>query len=224
MNGRAKPESAVKKPRSPTGALTPERIVRVASDFIDRNGLDGLTMRGIADELGCAHTALFWHFRSRDDLLRGVLQLAMVEIGGNIPTEGPWDERAKTICRRIRRQLQQHPAILTLSRRFPARGVSPAARALTQIAEEAGYSGLEAIAAGRMLLELIGGYSTSRGGEQEVEERLPAAFRDGALSIEDMEFIIAFSKVDTDSVFEAALEGVVGVLRRRTPILGARPE
>ena len=219
MANSAKSQPA-KKARSATGALTADRIVRVAFDFIDRNGLDGLTIRAIAAELGCAHTALFWHFRSRDDLLRGVLQLAMTEMGSEIPTEGPWDERAKIICRGMRRQLQRHPAILTLSRRFPSRGVSRPARALTEIAAEAGYSGLEALAAGRILLELVGGYSTSQGGDQEVRERLPPPFMDGSMSIEDMEFIVAFSKVDTDRVFEVALEAIVDVLRRKTPILG----
>jgi AcrR family transcriptional regulator len=223
LGNATKRPATKRRPRSPTGALTPERIIRTAFDFIDRHGVDTLTLRAIAEELGCVHTALFWHFRTRDDLLRAVLRFFMAEMASDIPTTGSWDDRGKIICRGIRRRLHQHPTVLTLARLYPPREISPFAPALTQIAEEAGYHGLEAVAAARMLLELVGGFSPSTGAPDEIEARLPLGSVDTPLAIEHLEFVIAYSKVDADSIFEAALEGAMEVLRRQTPILKPPP-
>jgi TetR/AcrR family tetracycline transcriptional repressor len=214
-----KKKAVARKVRSATGTLTRARIVKTAFAFIDRHGVDALTIRAIAKELGCAHTAVFWHYKSRDEMLRAVLSFAMEETSSEIPLEGAWDERAKTICRSLRRQLVKHPALFVLGSRYHTRGIGPSVRALTMVAEEAGYDRDQAVAAGRMLLELVGGYSMSQDSARAISEgRLPPDLIAGAQSVEDVHFIIAYCKVDHDLVFEAALEGVVDVLRRKTPL------
>jgi TetR/AcrR family tetracycline transcriptional repressor len=220
---RVHKKAAKRRTRSASGALTRERIVQTAFSFVDRHGVDALTIRAIAAELGCAHTAVFWHYKSRDEMLRAVLSFAMAETSSEIPTEGPWDERAKTICRLLRRQLLKHPALFVLGSRYHTRGIGPSVRALTTIAEEAGYDRDQAVAAGRMLMELVGGYSMAQDGARAIAEgRLPPDLIAGAQSVEDVHFIIAYSKVDHDLVFETALEGVVDVLRRKTPLKSER--
>lgn len=57
---------------TPTPRLTADRIVRVALEVLDRDGLDALTMRRLADELGVQAPSLYNHMRSKDALLDAI--------------------------------------------------------------------------------------------------------------------------------------------------------
>ena len=57
--------------------ITRERIVAVALALLDEVGHEGLTTRRLAKELGVRSPALYWHFRSKRDLL-DALALAML--------------------------------------------------------------------------------------------------------------------------------------------------
>lgn len=49
--------------------LNRDRIVEVALDLLDEVGLDKLSTRRIADELGIKNASLYWHFRNKSALL-----------------------------------------------------------------------------------------------------------------------------------------------------------
>ena len=46
-----------------------DRVVRVATAIVDARGVDALSMRGLATELGVTAMALYRHVGSRDELL-----------------------------------------------------------------------------------------------------------------------------------------------------------
>ena len=50
-------------------ALDREVVVRAALQLLDKVGLDGLTLRKLASDLGVQAPALYWHFKSKQDLL-----------------------------------------------------------------------------------------------------------------------------------------------------------
>ncbi|WP_329466849.1 TetR/AcrR family transcriptional regulator [Streptomyces sp. NBC_01431] len=54
----------------PRDTLTADRIVRAAIELLDDEGLDGLNMRSLAKRLGSAPTAVYWHIKTKDDLVR----------------------------------------------------------------------------------------------------------------------------------------------------------
>lgn len=54
----------------PRDTLTADRIVRAAIELLDDEGLDGLNMRSLAKRLGTAATAVYWHIKTKDDLVR----------------------------------------------------------------------------------------------------------------------------------------------------------
>ena len=58
------------------GARTRNAIVRRAAELASESGLEGLTIGGLADELGLSKSGLFAHFGSKEEL-----QLAVVEEG-----------------------------------------------------------------------------------------------------------------------------------------------
>jgi AcrR family transcriptional regulator len=60
-------------PRSPA-ADTRARILEVALELFATQGLQQTSLRQIADRLGLTKPALYYHFASRDDLVRSLVQ------------------------------------------------------------------------------------------------------------------------------------------------------
>jgi AcrR family transcriptional regulator len=109
--------------------LTPERILRVAVTLADRDGIDALSMRSVAREVGFEVMSLYNHVANKDAMLDGMLELVAAEF----PRLGvrPVDRRAASPARRWRPELDafvrgahevllRHPwAVAEWSRRFP---------------------------------------------------------------------------------------------------------
>jgi AcrR family transcriptional regulator len=64
---RRKRSPPVREPRSEP-PLSLERIVATAVDLLDAQGVDGLTMRRLADRLGSGAMSLYWHVESKEDV------------------------------------------------------------------------------------------------------------------------------------------------------------
>jgi AcrR family transcriptional regulator len=89
------------------GAEGRENVVRAALDLLDEAGLEGLTMRALADRMGVRAASLYWHIRDKDQLL-GLLAEAIV---GEVPepaSDLPWRAQLETFATDYRRVLQSH--------------------------------------------------------------------------------------------------------------------
>jgi AcrR family transcriptional regulator len=75
--------------------LTRERVLRAAVALADRDGLESLTMRKLADELGAGAMSLYHYVPSKEQLLAGMIDLVFSEI--ELPTT---DVDWKTAMRR----------------------------------------------------------------------------------------------------------------------------
>ncbi|MFJ7899882.1 TetR/AcrR family transcriptional regulator [Streptomyces sp. NPDC096198] len=94
-----------------TPARTPlsrERVMEAAFSVLDRQGLDGLSMRQVAAELGVTVSALYAHVRSKDDLLE--LMYTRLFDGFEMPEADPerWREQVRDYARAGRRRLLSH--------------------------------------------------------------------------------------------------------------------
>jgi AcrR family transcriptional regulator len=92
--------------RSPQ--LTRERIVAAAVEILDAAGAEALTMRRVAERLAVTSTALYWHVRTKDD----VLDLAVDEVFGEVPVPGVSDDWAADVRARVngwRAAMLAHP-------------------------------------------------------------------------------------------------------------------
>lgn len=73
--------------------LTRQTIVETAVGLLNEVGLDGLTMRRLAAELGVQNPALYWHFRNKQELLDEMADAMVVGAGMGPPREGEsWQE------------------------------------------------------------------------------------------------------------------------------------
>ena len=102
-------------------SLSADGIFRAALRLADAEGLDALTMRGLAAELGVATMSLYGHVPTKDDLLLGVVNLVASEIGLPAPGAPPW-EALKSITREFRRVALRHPNLVPLIMRRPPTG------------------------------------------------------------------------------------------------------
>lgn len=103
--GRARP----RRPR-PDG-LTLERVLAGALAVVDAEGLDALTMRRLAEELGCAHTSLYRHVAGREELLVLVVDSVLGELGfDDVDVTDP-RRLAELLLHRYRTLLLAHPAL-----------------------------------------------------------------------------------------------------------------
>lgn len=100
--------------------LSPERIVDAAARVADRSGLDGVSMRTVARELGVEAMSLYHHVANKEALLDALADWIFTRIPPPDPT-GPW--RAALTRRWVdaRATLAAHPwgLVLIESRRTP---------------------------------------------------------------------------------------------------------
>jgi AcrR family transcriptional regulator len=54
----------------PRNTLTLDQIVRTAIEILDAEGLDGFNLRILGSRLDSAATAVYWHVKSKDNLIR----------------------------------------------------------------------------------------------------------------------------------------------------------
>lgn len=100
--------------------LSERRIAEVALELVDADGVDGLSMRKLAQRLDVAPMSLYTYFPDRDAVLEAVAQLVLAEI--EVPPEDlDWREAVRRIMRSVRATGLRHPHATPLIARFPPR-------------------------------------------------------------------------------------------------------
>lgn len=90
--------------------LTRDAVVDRALRLADADGLDALTIRKLAQELGVTPMALYWHFRSKDELLDGLAERVWSEIDTDIDTAASWSAQLRGLLESLLGVLRAHPA------------------------------------------------------------------------------------------------------------------
>ena len=103
--------------------LSRDRIVATAVELLDAQGLDGLTMRRLADRLGSGVMSLYWHVDSKEDVFDLALD-SVLEYRG--PPQGvgsrDWREDVVHVLEDWRAGMLRHPWSASL---LPRRVLGP---------------------------------------------------------------------------------------------------
>ena len=150
--------------------LDRRRVLTAAIEFIDRHGLEALTMRRMGAHLGVEGMALYRHVTGRDDLLDGVVELVIDELYGDpdvylAPKHG-WQDYLQRLAHGVRRMAIAHPAVFPLIATRPpaAPWVRPPLRSLRMVESflgtltDAGFSDQAAVAAYRAYSSFLLGH------------------------------------------------------------------
>jgi AcrR family transcriptional regulator len=136
--------------------LSTERIVRTAVRIADAEGLDALSMRRVATELGTGAMSLYRYVDDRRQLEELVVSTVLghvdVDVGAEAGAE--WYERVAALLDEARRTIEAHPAAvpLVLTTRHMSPGALRWAEAMMTALDAAGFDGHQRVLAFRTLV------------------------------------------------------------------------
>jgi AcrR family transcriptional regulator len=93
--------------------LSRERVLRAAVDLADKSGIESLSMRKLAQELGVEAMSLYRHVRNKGDMVDGMVDLVFGEIGLP-PSEVDWKTAMRQRAISAREVLARHPWAIAL--------------------------------------------------------------------------------------------------------------
>jgi AcrR family transcriptional regulator len=200
--------------RPKTPLLSQERIVEVAVAVIDAEGLDALSTRRLAHELGVRAPSLYNHFSTKEDILDAVGDAIVAEVDLSMLGRDPWPEALKAWARAYRAAFREHPNVVPFLARGPARRPSALrlADAVYGALVEAGWPPSHATRIGAAMRYLVAGSALSSFALGFVDD--PALYESDYPHLRDAHRLAGRrSRVD-DGAFELGLEAMVDGLER----------
>lgn len=190
-------------------ALTPDLVLDAAMVVLERDGVNGLSMRGLANELRVGSPTIYWHVGNRDELLNQLIDRITDQLGSIEPTGTEPADRIASICEQVLAELRRRSQLVSLAY-AQGKGEAILVQAQELIAREliaAGLRGGEGAFALSAILFQIGGFILFeravshdfrvRGASrwQSDEGRELGAYLEGG--------------VDLDAIFDATLRAVL---------------
>jgi AcrR family transcriptional regulator len=136
------------RPRRPGRGLSLDRIVTVALELVDEQGIGAATMRAVSSRLGVRSMSLYRYVQDRDELYDAVVERIVNELASDPevqlrPVDG-WRPYLTGMARGVRRYARAHPHAFPLVATRPptAPWVNPPLRSLRWV--EAMLTGLSA--------------------------------------------------------------------------------
>jgi TetR/AcrR family tetracycline transcriptional repressor len=131
--------AAAEEPDRPR--LSKSAVVSRALELADRGGVDSLTIRRLATELGVTPMALYWHFRSKEDLLAALSDHIWSAVDLAVDQSAPWPDQLRAIMESLVGVLRAHPsgAQLVLSHKKESDGSMRAAEIALGLLRGAGF-------------------------------------------------------------------------------------
>jgi len=103
------------------GKISRAMVIDAALRIVDRDGLDGVSMRRLAAAIGATPMALYRHVPNKAALLDALVAAVLAQL--EFPTgDLPLAERLRATVRSLRRLLTAHPWLVTLILRGPVLG------------------------------------------------------------------------------------------------------
>jgi AcrR family transcriptional regulator len=107
--GRAGPAKPRRRPR---GSLNQRVILDAAFALTERGGLDAVTFQALGAELGAHPTAVYRHFRDKDELLLAMIDALHAEALAELPDPtGDWAADLAAIAHHTHTAFLRHPSV-----------------------------------------------------------------------------------------------------------------
>ncbi len=140
------------RPRS----LTTEQLATATLAVLDREGLDALTMRAVAKELGMATMSLYRYVADKDELEALVVEHVLARVSLTVPP-GDWPSRLTALLTRMRAAVLEHPSTvpLVLRHRHSAPSSLAWVEAALAVLTDAGFTGERRVVAQRTIVSYL---------------------------------------------------------------------
>ena len=101
-----------RKRADPRERLSRDRILEAALQLADREGMQRLSMRRLADELGCNPMAVYYYFEDKRALVREVVNQVFSAFVSPADAEDSWQERVRAWAFAYRSLVLAHPGLV----------------------------------------------------------------------------------------------------------------
>lgn len=104
--------------------VEPDAIIDAAMAMIERDGLEGFSMRSLAKGLGVWPTTLYNHFENKDAVLDEVADRFLGSVPLPSSTDVPWEDWLEDFATAVHATWVAHPRLLAVVMTRPGRGES----------------------------------------------------------------------------------------------------
>lgn len=158
--------------------LTPRMVVEAALGLAETAGIEAVTIRKLARELNVTPMALYWHFRSKHELLDGMVDRIYEKIDPDLTACATWQEELRALLGSIVNVLRTHPATAALlaSRSTTSESSLRTTELALDILRRAGFSPTEATQVTRHALSVV--TDLVNGADRTAYEEDPAELTD----------------------------------------------
>ncbi len=148
--------------------LSRDVVVRAALAIVDRDGLDGFSMRKLGAELGVDPMAAYYYFPSKAAVLDGIVDAVQAEIPLMTADDAPWDARLREMIRSWHQVLRAHPRALPALSTHPVFSEASLRQweAAAEILYGVGFTPVEALQAIRHISGYVVGFTLADVGQQ----------------------------------------------------------
>jgi AcrR family transcriptional regulator len=146
-----------------------QEIADTALAVLDREGIEAVTMRGVASLLETGPASLYVYFGSRDELLQAVLDTALAEVELTATADGDWRVRLEALIRSHYDILARHEGLAFVA--MATIPTLPNALAIIEAMIELLVEGGVDDATVAWAVDIIGAYVTAAAAEQTMYER-----------------------------------------------------
>jgi TetR/AcrR family transcriptional regulator, tetracycline repressor protein len=143
--------------------LTRDTVVARALEIGTAEGLEAVSLRRLAQELGVTPMALYRHVRDKQDLINAMTEVVLEGIDATVGfrPEMTWTERMRLAIDNYKEQIDARPLALPLSIAYSGEGPPSFWKTLEDLLAillDAGFGRREAIVLIRMISILLAGY------------------------------------------------------------------
>lgn len=96
--------------------ISREAVLEVALDILVKEGLDALSIRRIAKEIGVNGASLYHHFKNKEDIINGATELALKKTPLHPSDDSPhsWESLLSAGAGQLRDFLLTHPPLIAI--------------------------------------------------------------------------------------------------------------
>jgi len=121
--------------------LSKQAVTERALALADASGPDGLTIRRLAQDLGVTPMALYWHFRSKEELIAGITDRIWRELRTEVDPAASWQAQLRGLLESLIDVLRAHPSAsqLLLDGEKQSEGAREATEVALEVLHRAGF-------------------------------------------------------------------------------------
>src|SRR5690606_38601603 len=163
------------RPRAADDSLSRERILDAALRLVDRYGVEALTMRGLAADLGVDPMAIYHHLPGgKDAILSGLVEQEFANLRVPQIDGAGWEEQVRACAHAYYEVVRAHPHLT----RYVAGDVALVEKAYLNAGSEGLYAALfaagleagEVLPAASLIIDFLHGYSLGESAMLSVDQ------------------------------------------------------